>query len=207
MVASQGAAALSARKVAAEAGVSPALVIHHYGSMESLRDECDRYVAAEVRRLTLDATAQGAGLDLMAALRGGHPLPLARYLAAALTVDSPAVARLVDELLADAVAYTEQGVATGMLRPAADPQGRAAILLLWGLGALVLHHHVHRLLGVDPTDPDFGSSPQSAGYLAPVYDIYSHGLFTATFARPAREAAAAQSGNSQSTDSHEEAPQ
>jgi len=199
-VAIDGPSGVTARKVAAAAGVSPALLIHHYGSMDSLREECDHYVAAELRRLKSAATAQGASLDLLAALRTGHPLPLARYLAAVLTDDSPAVSRLVDELVADACAYSEQAVGTGMLQPSADPQGRAAVLMLWGLGALVLHRHMERLLGVDPTNPDFGRTPESVNYLAPVYEIYSNGLLAEEFAERARDAMAALADGARSTE-------
>ena len=96
---------MTVRKVAAAASVSPALVIHHYGSVEALREACDHYVAAEIRRLKSEAIAAGPALDLLAAIRRGHDQPLAGYLAAVLTEDSPAVARLVDELVDDAVAY------------------------------------------------------------------------------------------------------
>src|SRR5674476_1121889 len=45
-VAEHGVAATPARRVAAAAGVSTGLVIHHFGPMEGLRSECDEYVAA-----------------------------------------------------------------------------------------------------------------------------------------------------------------
>ena len=34
------------RQIAGEAGVSPALVLHHFGSKAGLREEVDGYVAA-----------------------------------------------------------------------------------------------------------------------------------------------------------------
>ncbi|MGZ8715092.1 MAG: helix-turn-helix domain-containing protein, partial [Mycobacterium sp.] len=38
------------RSVAEAAGVSAALVIHHFGSKDGLRKACDEYVAEEVRQ-------------------------------------------------------------------------------------------------------------------------------------------------------------
>jgi AcrR family transcriptional regulator len=186
VIAAEGPARATVRKVAAAASVSPALVIHHYGSMESLRAECDHYVAAQIRRLKSEAIAAGPALDLLAAIRRSHDQPLAGYLAAVLTEDSPAVARLVDELVDDAVGYLADGVAAGVVQPSDAPRARAAVLMLWGLGGLVLHRHLHRLLGVDPTDPAFAQSEPAQEYLRAVYGIYSDGLLTAQFAEQAR---------------------
>jgi AcrR family transcriptional regulator len=203
VIAAEGPARATVRKVAAAASVSPALVIHHYGSVESLRAECDHYVAAEIRRLKSEAIATGPALDLLAAIRRGHDQPLAAYLAAVLTEDSPAVARLVDELVDDAVAYLEQGVAAGMVQPSDAPRARAAVLMLWGLGGLVLHQHLQRLLGVNPTDPAFGESAASRQYLATVYELYGNGLLAEEFAERARAAMADPAGT---TDDKEASP-
>lgn len=189
-IAAEGPSRTTVRKVAAAAAVSPALVIHHYGSMEALREECDHHVAAEIRRLKAEAIADGPALDPVAAISRGHDLPLAGYLAAVLVDDSPAVARLVDEMVDDAVDYLEQGVAAGIIEPSDGPRARAAVLMLWGLGSLVLHQHARRLLGVDPTDRAFGHSADAAAYVATVYEIYRNGLLTDDFAARSQAAAA-----------------
>lgn len=202
-VAAVGSSHVTVRTVAAAAGVSPALVIHHYGSMAALRTQCDHHVAAEIRRLKSEAIAEGPGLDPLVAIRRGHDLPLAAYLAAVLVDDSPAVARLVDEMVDDAVGYLEQGVAAGLVEPSDRPRARASVLMVWGLGSLVLHQHLRRLLGVDPTDAAFGDSPESARYVATVYEIYRTGLLTEGFAAHTRAALDDQAGSTAS----EEAPQ
>ncbi len=181
---------VTVRRIATAAGVSPALVIHHYGSMEQLRAECDRYVAERIRNLKAAAISEGAGLDILAAIRNSALGPLPGYLAAVLTEDSPAVAALVDEMVADAENYIEQAVAAGLMRPSDDPHGRAVVLTIWSLGSLVLHQHLRRLLGVDPTDSEFGRTPQSARYVGPVWEIYGQGLMTPEFAARAQAAAA-----------------
>lgn len=117
--------------------------------------------------------------------------PLMGYLAAVLVDDSPAVAELVDELVADAEGYLQQGVETGMVRPTDDPRGRAVVLFMWSLGALVMHKHVRRLLGVDLTDPDIAADPALAHYAAPVYEMFGEGIFTESFAAHVRGAFAA----------------
>lgn len=178
VVAEQGPASLTARRVAQRAGVSPALVIHHYSSMDELRRACDEYVAATIRSLKSEAMAAGPELDPLAAIRRADPGPLAGYLAAVLTEDTPAVAALVDELVDDAQGYIGQGVASGLLQPSADPRGRAVILTMWNLGLLVLHRHLARLIGVDPTSPDYATSPATANLVGPLFEIYGQGLLT-----------------------------
>ncbi|MFD0204347.1 MULTISPECIES: TetR/AcrR family transcriptional regulator [Saccharothrix] len=72
-----GVAGASMRAIAADAGVSPALVVHHFGSKEGLRQACDEYVLA----------AMGAGDDLDlagttgAALAAGVPQVVCPFVA------------------------------------------------------------------------------------------------------------------------------
>jgi len=167
-----GVAGTSIRAIAAAAGVSPALVIHHFGSKEALRVVCDEHVAAIIRDLKSEAMTSGAGFDPLAALaRQSEGPPANKYLARTLVDGSEHVAELVDELVADAMAYTELGVANGMMTPTQYPHERAAILTIWALGGLVLHEHLARLVGVDITQ-DYSSDPKALSrYVGPAIEI------------------------------------
>ncbi len=191
LVAAYGADGLTARAVAEAADVSPGLVTHHYGSMDGLQAACDHHVAALVREAKQDAMAQGAALDPLAALRDGGTTHLLRYLARRLGQDAPAVADLVDELVDDAEAYLAKGEETGLIQPTDDPRGRAVLVVVWSLGGLVLHEHLHRLLGVDLTDPDLAENPAFGNYARPVAELYGNGLLTPGFAAQLRESLAA----------------
>lgn len=195
-----GVAETTARKVAAAAGVSPGSVIHHFGSMEGLRAACDEHVAAVIRQYKYEALSEGPNLDILASLRNTEVGPLMRYLAQVLVDDSDAVGKLVDELVDDAEGYIEQGVAAGMVRPTLDPRGRAVVLTLWSLGALVLHDHVRRLLGVDLTDPEILTDPGFAAYAVPVYEIFGDGLMTEAFAAQVRGAFGASADDEPATE-------
>lgn len=186
--AEHGVAGTTARKVAETAGVSPGLVIHHFGSMDGLRSACDEYVAAMIQHQKQEVMGAGPNLDVLASLRRPEFGPLMGYLARVLAGDSPEVARLVDGLVEDAEGYIEQGVESGMIKPTEDPRSRAVLLTIWGLGALVLHEHINRLLGVDLTDPEILKSPSIAAYAAPIYEMYGKGLFTEGFAAHAIDA-------------------
>jgi AcrR family transcriptional regulator len=173
--AADGVAATSVRAIAEQAGVSPPLVMHHFGSKDRLRVSCDEHVAAVVRERKREAMAGGSGLDPVAALRSyDDGPPLLAYLARTLIDGSPHVAALVDEMVNDAVGYMTEGEASGMLTPTDDPRGRATVLTLWSLGALVLHEHAQRLLGVDLA----GDPGHSMPYFLPALDILGRGIIT-----------------------------
>ena len=179
-----GVAATSVRAIAETADVSPGLVIHHFGSKDGLRVACDEHVAATIRDRKHAAMAQGTNLDPLAALRAaGSGPPLMRYLARTLVDGSPHVAALVDEMVADATDYMEEGVRQGVLRPSPQSYGRAAVLTIWSLGALVLHEHLERLLGVDLT----GDLGQATAYLAPAVEMFSNGVVTEAMAARLRD--------------------
>lgn len=172
--ADHGVAGTSVRAIAGAADVSPALVMHHFGSKDRLREACDHHVAALVRQAKHRAASEGAALDPVAQIRamdGG--LPLLRYLARTLIDGSTHVASLVDEMVADAVDYTEAAVASGMMQPSDDPRGRAAVLTLWSLGAVVMHEHVHRILGADLTGEQ---ATDMAAYAVPAAEILGRGV-------------------------------
>ena len=187
VVAAGGLDALTARRVAEEAGVSAGSVINHFGSMAGLREACDDHVAMLIREDKMRAMTAGASLDIASTLRDSGSGHLVGYLAAVLAEDSPAVARLIDELVADALTYVQAGVEAGMIQPTDDPGGRAVVLTLSGLGSLVMPRHLRRLLGVDLTDP--AADPTSwANYLGPTYEFYAQGLFTPAFGSKATAA-------------------
>ncbi len=173
----------SVRTIAEAAEVSPGLVIHHFGSKDGLRVACDEHVAGLVRSRKQESMRQGPGLDPVAALRGqADGPPVLAYLAATLRDGSPQVAELVDEMVADAVDYMAEGEANGLLQPSDDPYGRAAVLTVWSLGALVLNEHVGRLLDVDL----LGDPAQASAYFLPALELLGRGVLTETLYGQAR---------------------
>ncbi|MDP9021307.1 MAG: TetR family transcriptional regulator [Actinomycetota bacterium] len=189
--AAEGVSATSVRAIAAEAGVSAGLVIHHFGSKEALRRACDEHVASLIRSNKHEGMTAGASFDPLAAMRDARQdIPLTKYLARTLIDGTPQVAALIDELVADAADYMAEGVEAGALRPSAYPSERAAVLTLWSLGALVLHEHVERVLGVDLTrDPsELADTAEGAAYLGPVLELFTDGLLSDEVAGTLRSA-------------------
>jgi AcrR family transcriptional regulator len=173
--AAAGVAATSVRTVAAAAGVSPGLVIHHFGSKDGLRVACDQHIVRVIDELKTQSNEQGLGMDPLALLREWDTgPPILRYLARTLVDGSPHVSELLDALVADGVTRMREAVAKGLIRPYPDEPARAAVIAAWSLGALVLHEHLARLLGEDVTGP-MSAAPRFVGAHV---DIMGHGLMT-----------------------------
>ncbi|MDY6807489.1 MAG: TetR family transcriptional regulator [Actinomycetota bacterium] len=131
------------RAIADAAGVSPGLVIHHFGSKADLRAECDAHVLRRTRE------ANERGLD-----NHSGPQPFAGFLARMedLESDGPRIVylirslqaggdlarRLLGQLAADAEATFRGGVAAGTIRPSHDEAARARYMVAHSMGALLV---------------------------------------------------------------------
>ncbi|MEH6820081.1 MAG: TetR family transcriptional regulator [Dietzia psychralcaliphila] len=167
----------SLKTIAAEAGVSQALILHHFGSKDRLHQACDEHVVRLVRQGKESAMSQGPQLDPLLALRQiEDSRPLLRYLARTLSEGGDHIAHLIDEMVADAEVYTGAAVEAGLIKPSAHPRERNVVLVLWSLGSLVLHEHMKRLLGVDFLDTE--APPENlAPYMLPVVELFTQGMF------------------------------
>ncbi|KOX17996.1 transcriptional regulator [Saccharothrix sp. NRRL B-16348] len=160
-----GVAGASMRAIAADAGVSPALVVHHFGSKEGLRQACDDYVLA----------AMGAGDDLdLAALADllAAAAPTRRYLARALLDGTDAASSLFTRIVDLTQRWLADGEKAGQVRPTDDERARAAVYVSWQLAPLVLGEQVGRLLGGDPAETATATRAARAGL-----EMLTKGLF------------------------------
>ncbi|MFT3875237.1 MAG: TetR family transcriptional regulator [Propioniciclava sp.] len=144
--AEQGDAA-SIRQIARAAGVSPALIQHHFGTKDDLRAACDEYVVSYFTdRVT-------SGLDdlgftdpaYLAEVYRSAPVVLA-YLKRLLLEDTPHARYVFDAL----VALTERYLPPEGASPVRD---RAAVLVAMKLGVMLLRPHLHRTLGLADATP------------------------------------------------------
>ena len=160
--AASGYRATTVRAIAADALVSPALIIHHFGGKEGLRRECDerivRFVTAKQER---DAAADALG---EAVHRFGP------YLARMLGEAGEAADALFDALLGAARAALKEGTDAGAMRAFADSEAQAAALLTLGVAPFFLANQLARWSGGD-------AEAGIARIAVPISDIYRHGLF------------------------------
>jgi AcrR family transcriptional regulator len=131
----------SLRTIAADADVSPGLIMHHFGSRAGLRAACDEYVLAETRSSKAEVLApSGAPAALLAQLaRVDGYAPLIGYVLRCLQAGDDLTRRLVDGMVADAVSYFEDGVAAGTITPSRDEPARARLLTEFALGSLLMN--------------------------------------------------------------------
>lgn len=140
--AERGFAATTMRDVATAAGVSPALVQHHFGTKDGLREACDAHALATY----IDIAERGV---VKGELPDRHHIAqeaswLVRYLALALVEDSPAATAIFDALVAVTEDYLRtRGGGT------ADLHAQAVVLTAMRLGVTVLHRHVGHALDTD----------------------------------------------------------
>jgi TetR/AcrR family transcriptional regulator, regulator of cefoperazone and chloramphenicol sensitivity len=185
LFADNGVDAVTVRQIAAAAGVSPALIVHHYGSKQGLRAAVDEHVARVFDALFADLAGEdGAALGELVA--HGSGASVAEVLLRRLPPDSPIPAYLCRLLLARdpagmamfrrwyhaSQAMVEALVTTGLANPGADPQMRVGILMINDLAVLLLREQLADVLGVDPLGEQ-GAARWAGELLA----IYRHGLF------------------------------
>ncbi|HVV21809.1 MAG TPA: TetR family transcriptional regulator [Pseudonocardiaceae bacterium] len=162
LFAERGPDAVTMREIATAAGVSPALVVHHFGSKDGLRAAVDDYAAQ-----AFDALFSMDDQDLAKALTEDnwvsvaemfarafpHGSPLPAYLRRLLLVNDPAGAALFGRWYALTRRLLDSMTELGVARPGEDPAVRAAFLLVNDLALVLLRNQVAAAIGVDPLTP------------------------------------------------------
>jgi AcrR family transcriptional regulator len=175
--------AVSVRQIAAEAKVSPALVLHHFGSKVRLREAVDAHVAGVFDSMLemiadglADALVDPASGGLAAAFAEGFPpdSPLPGYLRRLLLAGDPAGRELFLRWYAATAAVLDQLTAAGVALPSEDPVVRAALLLSNDLGIILLRPLLREATGVDPLSPE-----GAYRFVREAGVIYTDGAFTA----------------------------
>ena len=163
------------RAIAADAGVSPALVVHHFGSKEALRRECDAYVVAAMRGDGADELADAAAGNARGLSRLlDAAAPVRRYLARAFLDGSPEAAALFDEIVDLTGAWLAEGEREGRVRVTEHPRARAAVYVTYLLAPLVFDEHVARVLGVE----DLHDIDVTLRFSRVAIEMFTHGIFT-----------------------------
>jgi AcrR family transcriptional regulator len=168
----------SVRTIAADAGVSPGLVIHHFGSKEGLRAACDEHVLRTVREAETEAFTGGSPADWLAQLAAlDSYAPMVGYLVQTLLAGGDLAATLLERMTADAVTYLEEAVAAGRIRPSRDPVARASFLVDVGIGAVLAFVVRH-----PPVDGDYRATLRRYAEVnsLPALELYTEGLLTDT---------------------------
>jgi AcrR family transcriptional regulator len=163
LFAERGHDAVTVREIAAAAGVSPALVVHHFGSKDGLRAAVDGYAAQAFDSLFAmderDLAEMLTGADSMSiaevfARAFPHGSPLPAYLRRLLLVNDPAAAALFGRWYDLTRRLLDSMTDMGAARPTEDPAVRAAFFLVNDLALILLRNQVAAAIGVDPLTPE-----------------------------------------------------
>ncbi len=161
------------RAIADAAGVSAALVIHHFGSKDGLRQACDDYIAEEIRSGKSDAMQTTDPATWFAQLAEIESYaPLMAYLVRSMQTGGDLAKALWQKMIDDAEAYLDDGVRTGLLKPSRDPRARAKYLSMTGGGGFLLYLQLHE----DPTDLRAVLRDYARDMTLPALEMYTEGL-------------------------------
>jgi AcrR family transcriptional regulator len=184
LFAERGPDRVTVRDVAAAAGISPGLVIHHFGSKAGLRAAVDEHVAhsfdAVLDHLSKDgmedALTGGDSTSLAEAFVAGFPAgsPVPDYLRRLLLSNDPTGDRVFARWFAVSERVLTDLEAAGIARPSQDRKVRAAFLFVNDLAALLLARHIGQVCGID-----LHTTEGMGRWAAEAVDVYSKGAFSA----------------------------
>jgi AcrR family transcriptional regulator len=163
------------RSIAEAAGVSAALVIHHFGSKEGLRKACDDYIAEEVRQAKSESLRTADPADWLGAVAEIEEYaPMTAYLVRSMQSGSELAKSFWQRMIDNAEQYLEEGVRAGTLKPSRDPKARAKFLGMINGGGLLLYLQMHDNPGdLRAVLRDYGEE-----MMLPALELFSNGLMT-----------------------------
>ena len=153
-IANGGLSSLRVHRVAAAAGVSPPLVLHHFASKAGLVEACDQHVLAVLHdsvRIT-EAGGSEASVQALVALPDGE-LAL-QYVGRSLADGGPVGRWWFDTIMELLTSSHRRMVDAGLAREVDDPEMLIALAASMDMGMLVLRPLVEAHLGVELTAPE-----------------------------------------------------
>lgn len=168
--------ALTVRRVAETAGVSPGLVIHYFGSKDGLRTECEKYVGDRIHEAIEQATASLQPYDLVGEMsRKVELAALVPYLLRALAEGGDLGRRMFGRVVDDTERYLKAAVVQGAIRPSEDERARAEMLTSFSLGSQLLAQYL-----VTAESPEHQVEELQRRFAVPALEVFTQGLYTST---------------------------
>ncbi|MEU0498704.1 TetR family transcriptional regulator [Mycobacterium sp. NPDC006124] len=163
------------RVIAKAAGVSAALVIHHFGSKDGLRKACDDFVAESVRAAKSESIQSSDPASWLAQLADIESFaPLMAYLVRSMQSGGELAKALWRNMIDNTEQYLDDGVRAGTVKPSRDPKARARFLALSNGGGFLLYLQMHD----DPGDMRAVLHDYARDSVLPALELYTEGLMT-----------------------------
>lgn len=161
------------RAIAEAAGVSAALVIHHFGSKDGLRKACEDYIAETIRGTKTEALQSNDPATWFAQMAEIEEYaPLMAYLVRSMQTGGDLANLLWRRMIDNAEEYMDEGVRAGTIKPSRDPKARARYLAITGGGGFLLYIQMHET----PTDLRAVLRDYSREMILPALEVYTEGL-------------------------------
>ncbi|WP_165067334.1 TetR/AcrR family transcriptional regulator [Marisediminicola senii] len=168
-----GFAHTSVRAIAERAGVSPGLVMHHFGSKAALRIECDEYLVETFVSRKSDVAGPGAAQTIREWLGDIDQFrPFVDYLSRMLLDGTEGGDRLFDLFVAETRVMIDRGIADGSMNDSSDRDMLSTIVALYGVAPLVMRRQLGRSLGSDVLD-----ASALRRMTLPILELYTNGLY------------------------------
>lgn len=168
---------VSLRAIAQDAGVSAPLVLHHFGSKDRLRAECDTHVLATIAAHKEGAVGPSGPDHLLVDMAQVETFaPLVAYVLRSVQHGGELARTFFEAFVADAEEYLRAGVAAGTVRPSRDEHARARFLTQQALGGLLV------ALTLDPVDDAAQLGRRLRAHMdavaLPALELYTEGLMS-----------------------------
>jgi AcrR family transcriptional regulator len=163
------------RTIAEAAGVSAALVIHHFGSKDGLRKACEDYIADQIygtKSETIQSNDPATWFAQLAEIE--EYAPLMAFLVRSMQTGGELGNTLWRRMIDNTYQYLEEGVRAGTVKPSRNPQARARYLGITGGGGFLLYLQMHET----PTDLRAVLRDYANEMVLPALEIYTEGLMT-----------------------------
>jgi AcrR family transcriptional regulator len=163
------------RAIADAAGVSAALVIHHFGSKAKLRRACDEYIAEQIKETKTESMRKADPATWFAQLAEIESFaPMMAYLVRSMQSGGDLAKSLWRNMIDNVEQYMAEGVRAGTIKPSRDPRARARFLGMTGGGAFLLYLQLHD----NPTDLRAVLHDYAQDMVVPALEVYTQGLMT-----------------------------
>lgn len=164
------------RAIAADAGVTAGLIVHHFGSKDGLRRACDEHVLAMMREEKAKTLTDGSGATLLAQMAEVERFaPMVQYLLRSMQAGGELATTLIEHMIADAEEYLSAGEAAGVVRPSRNRAARTRYLAYQATGSMVLWFTLH---GAQATAEEFPTlfRRYMAELALPALELFTEGL-------------------------------
>ncbi|MFI6574336.1 TetR family transcriptional regulator [Nocardiopsis sp. NPDC050513] len=165
------------REIAERAGVSPALVMHHFGTKANLLAACEDHVTRLIREVKTESVTSGDQQTILHQIAEAEEFaPYMAFVFRCLQAGGDLARTLYERMAADVEAYLDAGVEAGTVRPSRDPRARARWLAANGAGSLLM------LVTLREPGPDVDFRKVIREWMTefalPALEVYTEGLLT-----------------------------